>query len=654
MTQLAEQPSEQEAAGAFFTWRSIVVGVVMCLVLGIVGPYWSFYLWTSLLFLNFSLPGVMFLLFVLVLLFNGLLRIASPKIALKPGELIVVTAMMLMAGAVIIGLVAELLSTISVPYYFFSPTNQWQTKLWPYLAKWISPLDAGGGASAIEEFYLGPKGGETLAIPWRLWVKPLLYCSIFITAMWLCTMSIMTIMRKQWVDYERLSFPIAQVPQALCSAAADPWGKTSIFRSALFWTGFSVSFIVISLRGLNRYSPAVPDVPLSYRFNVYGNFLMFDFGLSFAILGFTFLVPNRIAFSLWSLNLISFFVRYQVTKYGLGMREQLAKYNISGSPMMAHIGMGAMLAFVAGVLWLSRRHLGRALRCALGLGERGYDENEPCSYRTALTLLALTTVVMLVWLSYCGLALPYAIPFVGISMLVFFGLTRIVAQCGFSAALSPMGARDFLTNSLGTANIAARGIATLGVTGFADGSMVMSSAAHGMYLAGRKTRGLMWVMMLGILIATVSATLYTLHLGYSVGAMSLRHYWFSRHPVWVFDWVVRGIESPTGPNMQGWLWTAVGAAIMSVLMVAQRLLFWWPIHPVGLIICSVSWTDQFWFSVFLAWLIKSLLVKLGGNRMFRMGRRFFLGMILGQFTSAGLWAVISTITRTMHVEIMSV
>ena len=111
------------------------------------------------------------------------------------------------------GLVGYLVPNIPAPYYFATPSNRWQAKLWPHLAGWMSPLDRGGGTSAIEKFYVGLKPGES--IPWGPWVKPLLLWSVFLGALYLCMVSIVTLVRKQWVDCERLSFPIAQVPQAL-------------------------------------------------------------------------------------------------------------------------------------------------------------------------------------------------------------------------------------------------------------------------------------------------------------------------------------------------------------------------------------------------------------------------------------------------------
>ncbi len=54
--------------------------------------------------------------------------------------------------------------------------------------------------------------------------------------------------------------------------------------------------------------------------------------------------------------------------------------------------------------------------------------------------------------------------------------------------------------------------------------------------------------------------------------------------------------------------------------------------------------DQLWFSIFIAWLCKSLIVKYGGPALFLRARPFFLGLIIGQFASAGAWLAIDALT----------
>jgi hypothetical protein len=85
---------------------------------------------------------------------------------------------------------------------------------------------------------------------------------------------------------------------------------------------------------------------------------------------------------------------------------------------------------------------------------------------------------------------------------------------------------------------------------------------------------------------------------------------------------------------------------MLLLVIAQRTLVWWPIHPVGFIICSVYWTDALWLSIFLAWLAKLAVVNIGGAAMYRKARLFFLGMVLGQFSVASVWALVDTATNS--------
>ena len=46
--------------------------------------------------------------------------------------------------------------------------------------------------------------------------------------------------------------------------------------------------------------------------------------------------------------------------------------------------------------------------------------------------------------------------------------------------------------------------------------------------------------------------------------------------------------------------------------------------------------NTLWFPLFVAWLLKALLLKLGGLRMYRTGIPFFLGLTIGHFFMAGI------------------
>jgi len=209
----------------------------------------------------------------------------------------------------------------------------------------------------------------------------------------------------------------------------------------------------------------------------------------------------------------------------------------------------------------------------------------------------------------------------------------------------------FITSTFGGANIAAKGIGALSESyswGSDLSTSLMSSAGHGMYLARRKGRGLFAPLLLAALITFVVANLATIWLGYRLGAANMHGWFFIDAPKGAFEWGMREIVAAKQPQIAGFTWMAVGAVIMSALVAAHRALYWWPIHPVGFIICSVFWSDALWFTIFLAWLTKLSVVKIGGNRLLRKARWFFLGMILGQFSVAGLWALFDVFTGTFN------
>ena len=54
--------------------------------------------------------------------------------------------------------------------------------------------------------------------------------------------------------------------------------------------------------------------------------------------------------------------------------------------------------------------------------------------------------------------------------------------------------------------------------------------------------------------------------------------------------------------------------------------------------------DGIWFTLFLAWLFKSLVLKYGGVSLYRQTLPFFLGLALGHIVIGGVWLVIDGFT----------
>ena len=86
----------------------------------------------------------------------------------------------------------------------------------------------------------------------------------------------------------------------------------------------------------------------------------------------------------------------------------------------------------------------------------------------------------------------------------------------------------------------------------------------------------------------------------------------------------RRMLEPSPVFTRGFLYTAMGVGIASLLMVVRARFTRWPLHPVALPISTIWFTDVFFFSVFLAWAIKAVVLKFGGAAFYRRTRPFFI------------------------------
>jgi hypothetical protein len=84
----------------------------------------------------------------------------------------------------------------------------------------------------------------------------------------------------------------------------------------------------------------------------------------------------------------------------------------------------------------------------------------------------------------------------------------------------------------------------------------------------------------------------------------------------------------------------ITGAVITAWLGAMRVRFaGWPFLPLGYAL-STSWgVLTFWFPMLVAWVVKSLIVRYGGMRLYARLRPMFLGMIFGEFTTAVCWAL---------------
>ena len=174
--------------------------------------------------------------------------------------------------------------------------------------------------------------------------------------------------------------------------------------------------------------------------------------------------------------------------------------------------------------------------------------------------------------------------------------------------------------------------------------------AHGVRLADAvkmKRRPLPWIMLGATLLAMAVTTLTLFCLCYKEGGINLNSWFFigggcNQSAKFAHEFITKPVTAETG-NIGGlWGCVAGGGVFVAFLSMMRSRFIWWPLHPLGL-----PFTIPGWSSVMVVWIIKALILKYGGIRLFQKLKPIFLGLILGQFLSAGTWFIIDMLTGTV-------
>lgn len=619
--------------------RAACVGMLLCVVIGAGEPYAVGVLHTSPLCADFSTGGALFLFFILTFVVNGLLLRLAPRCALNSSELLVCYAMMIVASAIPSwGFMMNVIPQIASPVYYANATNRWEEEVIPFVPRWLFVWDR----DAVFKFF----EGKRVPVPWRLWATPLLGWAVFILAFYAASSCIMVIFRRQWVEYDHLSYPLVQIPVEMCGVQIRGALKKPLYRDWRMWLGFAIPAILYTIRGLNVYYPTIPVLNASWDFFIAKWRLWVALVIYFDVLGLAFLVPLDVSLSLWVFTVLYFVEQglFYSIGFQIGPRQP---YSDPGGQEVSHQALGAMVALVAVCLWRSRRHLGQVFRKALFSSAEVDDSDEVLGYRAAVLVTALCTLVMFGWFVAVGFSPIAAAVVLFWLFVIFFGLARVIAQTGLAYYRAPVVPSVGTIETLGYGGLGPRGIMGLMFTepyGMDTRTTVMASTANGLMLAEagpKRKRGYSLCLALAIVVTLIASGWACIHFAYAEGASNLGGWGFhSGHHQWIPSWL-RGLKAQhVGVGTVQAVFFAIGAATFAITSFLQARFYWWPIHPIGAALGLTHPVFFSWFSIFVAWAIKTVVIRVWGDTGYRAARPFFLGIVLGSFTTAGFWAVI--------------
>ena len=112
--------------------------------------------------------------------------------------------------------------------------------------------------------------------------------------------------------------------------------------------------------------------------------------------------------------------------------------------------------------------------------------------------------------------------------------------------------------------------------------------------------------------------------GYNLGAWSL----INGSPR-AYDKAVTWIRNPEPPDLDRLTFLISGVGLTFLLTLLKYRFIWWPLPAVGLALQGMYMARRIVFPVFLAWGIKSIVLRIGGVSLYRRGQPFFLGLLMG-------------------------
>ena len=594
------------------------------------GPYPT----TISLFAN-----VIFILAVLAAI-NTLLRKINPRLAFSTAEMLLIYTMTAISAALAgHDMMPTLVGMMGHPWRFATPENNWANTFMPFLPKWLSVTNS----EALKGLY---EGGSSLHSTgyWRFWLNPCLWWLSFITVLVFVMMCINTLVRKQWTDRERLTFPIVQLPLAM----TEPKGE--IWRSKLFWIGFAIAFGVDFWNGFSAYYPAMPIINLGFQnhdlavglqtkpWNAFGwtPYTLYPF-----VIGIGYLLPADLSFSCWFFYLFWKVERVVAAMVGLD--------SIPGFPYDRFQVFGGFVAIILTLTWTSRGYLKQVWLKVRYQPSELDDSDEPMSYRSAVIGALIGFVYLALFMKWIGMSPLVATAAFIIYFILATGIARIRAELGPPIHdLHFTGPDAMISSTLGTGRLSNGdlvGLTYLFWFNRAYRSHPMPIGIEGMKMADvsrASQRKFLWGIMLAIVVGVIATFWCYLAVGYERGFSSgvRQGGVYAASEVRNLEvWWARPADA-LKPNLGSTLGVVTGFSFCMLLSYLRLNVVNWPFHPIGYVISASYQINLVWVPLLLSWAIKTSILKFGGLKSYKAAIPFFLGLILGQMVIGCIWSLI--------------
>ena len=589
--------------------------------------------------------NVIFIFFWLILI-RYILGKISPILDLSQQELLTIYVMLCIVSCLCSYDCLEVLIPImGHPFRFATIENEWQQLFFKQLPQWLTISDE----KALTAFY---EGDSSLydRHNFNVWLLPAVTWILFILVMMIVMVCINTLLRVQWAERERLTYPIIQLPLEMTHP------QLRFFKNRLMWLGFGIISVIVTVNILNSLYPSVPYIPIK-RQDLHQYFThrpwnaMGGVRISFYpfVIGISFLIPLELLFSCWA-----FFWIYKIELMVGGV---MGWRNLPRFPYASEQAFGAYVAILGFILWRGRLHFKGLVRHLLGSRTSASqldDSREPMPYRLAVGGIVIGVVFLTVFSYKAGMSL-WVIPiFFGTYFLLGIMVARVRAELGFMVhdmiGITPhsMIITGFGTRQLGKSTLTIFALYHFFTrTNWANPMPEPLEAFKISSLRNINPRN----MAVAILLATVIGSAITfwllLDIYYRHGAASGYFYpstlGFGRHAYGVLE---NWLSFPQGYDGPALAFTGGGLGVAGLLMFLRARFLWWSLHPLGYAMANSWGMYNLWCCLFVVWVAKLIILRYGGLRAYQRAIPFFLGLALGDCIAGSIGSILSILLNT--------
>lgn len=581
--------------------------------------------------------NVIFIVFWLLLIGYALHKL-SPKLGISQQELLTVHFMLCIVSCLCSWDMLQILMPImSYPFRFATPENDWRNLFWRNIPEWLTVSD--------EKTLLGYyEGGSSLYTLHHLkaWLTPVVAWSSFVFVLMVVLLCINTLLRIQWTEHERLSYPLTQLPLEMTNP------RLGFFRNRLMWIGFSIAALISIVNLLNSIYPIIPYIPVK-RQGIGGGIRVSFYPF---VIGMSFMMPQDLLFSCWAF--------YWLYKIELMIGDMMGWRNLPRFPYAAEQGFGVYMGLLIFALWIGRSHFIGLLRHLFTSSTSRFqldDTREPMPYRLAVIGIVIGMTFLTVFSYKAGMSL-WVIPiFFGIYLLLSIMITRLRAELGFIVhghgyrpGIDP---HSMIVTGFGTWQLSTNTLTVFSMYIFFNRAYwvnPMPEHLEAFKMSERRNINLRHTaiaILLATAIGLVVSFWFLLDSFYRHGHESAH---FHPHSLWygrmAYSQLENWLNYPREADSAALAFVGGGFGLTAVLMFLRTRFLWWPLHPLGYVTADSWGMFNLWSCIFVAWMIKTIILRYGGLGSYRRAVPFFLGVALGDYIVGFIWSILSILTNT--------